>query len=76
MADVPASRRAVLALFLGGMTMAAAKETRAWDFGFPSIEGGTLDFRAFAGHVLLVVNTASFCGYTRILTRRVRITRR
>lgn len=44
--------------------MADAKDTRAWDFGFPAIEGGTLDFGTLTGRVLLVVNTASFCGYT------------
>lgn len=44
--------------------MAAAKETLAWDFSFPAIEGGTIDFRTYTGHALLVVNTASFCGYT------------
>ena len=44
--------------------MAASKESVAWDFSFPAIEGGTLDFRTFAGRALLVVNTASFCGYT------------
>jgi glutathione peroxidase len=38
--------------------------TRARDFTFPSIEGGTLDLAAQSGRVLLVVNTASFCGFT------------
>ena len=54
-------RRTMLA---GGILMVAGSEKSAWDFGFPAIEGGTLDFRTFSGHVLLVVNTASFCGYT------------
>ena len=42
----------------------AARRKTSWDFSFPSIDGGTLDLRAFAGRVLVVVNTASFCGYT------------
>jgi glutathione peroxidase len=57
-------RRDVLAVLAGGISMAATNEKLAWDFEFPAIDGGSLDFRAFAGHVLLVVNTASFCGYT------------
>jgi glutathione peroxidase len=36
----------------------------AWDFDFPSIDGGVLRFSAFKGRVVLVTNTASFCGYT------------
>ena len=36
----------------------------AWDFAFPSIDGGTLDLATLKGRALLVVNTASFCGYT------------
>jgi glutathione peroxidase len=39
-------------------------ETVAWDFSFPSIETGAIALAAFKGNVLLVANTASFCGYT------------
>ena len=36
----------------------------AHDFDFTAIEGGPLPFATFAGKAVLVVNTASFCGYT------------
>ncbi len=35
-----------------------------FDFEFVSIDGDKLPLRTFAGRPVLVVNTASFCGYT------------
>jgi glutathione peroxidase len=42
----------------------AAARRSAYDFAFESIDGGPLDLSAFRGRALLVVNTASQCGFT------------
>ncbi|HUB12408.1 MAG TPA: glutathione peroxidase [Acetobacteraceae bacterium] len=42
----------------------AGQRDDAWNFSFPAIGGGQLDLAAFKGRVLVVANTASFCGYT------------
>lgn len=45
-------------------TSAAAAGEGAFAFGFTAIEGDPLPMDRFAGHPVLVVNTASMCGYT------------
>ncbi len=42
----------------------AAAATAAGAFEFEALEGGTIDLDALRGRAVLVVNTASLCGFT------------
>ena len=46
-------------------TMQAQKTSSVHDFKVTSLDGGTIDFSDFKGKKILIVNTASRCGFTR-----------
>ncbi|HEV7267212.1 MAG TPA: glutathione peroxidase [Falsiroseomonas sp.] len=59
------SRRALLAApLLMAVAPAPASATNAFGFTLEALEGGALPLADFRGRALLVVNTASFCGFT------------
>ena len=45
-------------------SVASAADSNAHKYDFVSIEGDAMPLSAFAGKAILVVNTASFCGFT------------
>ena len=49
---------------IGSPARAADETATAHAYGFTSIEGEPMPMAGFAGKALLVVNTASFCGFT------------
>jgi glutathione peroxidase len=48
----------------GSAAMPANTPSTAYDFDFVAIDGQPLPLKQFAGKAVLVVNTASMCGYT------------
>jgi glutathione peroxidase len=48
----------------GSAAMPTNPPSTAYDFDFVAIDGQPLPLRHFAGKAVLVVNTASMCGYT------------
>src|SRR4051794_24011733 len=55
---------AVCSMGIAQSTANVAAHKNIYDFKIKSIEGGTIDFSKYKGKKILIVNTASKCGYT------------
>ncbi|MFK7743853.1 MAG: glutathione peroxidase [Roseobacter sp.] len=49
---------------MAGVVLASTASAEVRDYEFPSIDGGTVNMSDWAGQPVLVVNTASQCGFT------------
>ncbi|HEU0221670.1 MAG TPA: glutathione peroxidase [Paracoccaceae bacterium] len=58
------SRRGVRGLLGAALALGPARAGSAHDFRFPALEGVEIRLADFAGRAVLVVNTASLCGFT------------
>jgi glutathione peroxidase len=69
-APMPTTRRNMLVLLAGALAAPAAAQTpgmsrlTAYAFKFTALDGGDIRLADFAGKPILVVNTASQCGFT------------
>ncbi len=65
MADARRLVGALIAIMLVAVAPPAlGRETNAYAFSFTSIDGEAMPLEAYRGHPILLVNTASYCGYT------------
>ncbi|MEJ0056272.1 MAG: glutathione peroxidase [Bacteroidota bacterium] len=51
-------------LFITLLAMMMTSASSLYDFKLPAIDGKTIDFSQYKGKNVLIVNTASKCGYT------------
>ena len=59
------SLAALLLFCLGAQGLAEDGQGSSHDISFVSIDGGPLPLSTFSGKVILIVNTASLCGFTK-----------
>ncbi|CAO3408195.1 glutathione peroxidase [Azospirillum largimobile] len=64
LAAIPAALAAIFSMTGATNAMAASSATNAYGFTFQGIDGQPLPLSQFAGKAILVVNTASQCGFT------------
>lgn len=55
----------MIKLIAAATTLMMLAAVSIYDFKVPSLDGETIDFSKFKGKYILVVNTASKCGYTK-----------
>lgn len=57
-------RTLLLSLIIMGTTMAFSQEKTIYDYEVETIDGDTISLSQFKGQKILIVNTASKCGFT------------